>query len=387
MTDFLTRNRLVTGKVETASGTEEVPAPATDATLVEEPRGSPQMELEQTNEVTGSLDMEQSIVGGGFMQHTGRFFAKGSGAPGTPPEYAHYLQAAAMAETILAADQDDTAQAGTASSITLAVAATAADLTGFVIEIDGGTGIGQTRVITAYDGGTKVADVYPDWTTPPDNTSEYVVHAGVMYAPASTALKTITHYLYKKNSGVGNAILEKLIGGAANLAFAVQTRQSGKFTYTLRGKLEDPVEVANPADPVFDAVRPRPLRDADAILGGNAVCFRNFTLDFGAEITQADCPGEKYGFEAARPTSRKPTGRLNPKLVTLSQRNALADLVAGTKQPLWLNWGEAPGNRISMFMPGLAYTGKEDDGLDGISADGLPFELIGPDGWLYFLAY
>lgn len=387
MSDFLTRNRLVLSKVEATPGTDANPTPADDAVLVEEPRAQPQMELEQTDEVTGSLDMEQSIVGGGFMQRTHRFFLKGSGVPGTAPEFDPYLQGAAMAPTILAADQDDVAQAGGADTITLAAGATAADLTGFVIELDGGTGSGQTRVISAYDGATKIATVYPDWATQPDATSEYIVHAGVMYAPASTALKTITDYLYKKNSGVGNAILEKLVGGAVNLSLAGQTRQTLKFTATVRGVLADPEEVANPAAAVFDSVRPRPLRDADAVLGGNTVCFRNFTLDWGAEIVQADCPGEKYGFESARLVSRKPTGRLNPKLVTLTQRNAFADMVAGNQQMLWLNYGEVLGNRVSILIPKIVYTGKEDDDLDGISADGLPFEAVGNDSWIYLLVY
>lgn len=387
MSDFLTRNRLVLAKAEVTAGTDPVPAPATDAVLVEEPRGSPNMELEQTDEVTGSLDTTQSIVGGGFMERTHRFFAKGSGTPGTAPEFTPYLQAAALGLTTLAADQDDTAQAGGADEITLAAGAAATDLTGFVISIDDGTGAGQSRVITAYNTGTKVATVYPDWTTPPDATSEYVVHAGNLFVPVSTALKTITDYLYKKNAGAGDAILEKLVGAACNLSFAIQTRQTGKFTVTLRGKLTRPTSVANPAGAVFDSTRPRPLRDADAVLGGTTVCFRNFTLDFGNEIVQADCPGEEFGYEPARVVSRKPTGRVNPQLLTLAQRDAFTDMVNGTTKALWLRWGETPGNRVSLFIPALAYTGKEDDDLDGISADGLPFEAIGADSWAYWLFY
>jgi hypothetical protein len=72
----------------------------------------------------------------------------------------------------------------------------------------------------------------------------------------------------------------------------MQTRQTGKFTITLRGQLQAEVDVANPTGAVFDSVRPRPLRDADAYLGGNTVCFRNFTLDWGNQLVQADCPGQ-----------------------------------------------------------------------------------------------
>ena len=385
MTDFQTRNRLVLAKVEATSGTDASPVPAADAVLVEEPRGNPNMELEQTDEVTGSLDQTQSIVGGGFMERTQRFFAKGSGVPGTSPEFTPYLQAAALGLTTLAADSTGTAQAGAAATITLAAGAPATSLVGFVIETTGGIGPGQTRVITAYNTATKLASVYPAWTVVPDVTTTYAVRAGNLFVPVSTALKTITDYLYKKNSGGGDAILEKLTGAAANLSFAVQTRQTGKFTVTLRGKLADPESVVNPTGAVFDAVRPRPLRDADAFLGGLRVCFRNFTLDWGNELVMADCPGEEYGYEPARVTMRKPTGRINPQLVTLAARNAFADLVGGATQPLWLNWGETAGNKVSMYLPAISYTGKEDDDLDGNSADGLPFQANGIDSWVYLL--
>ena len=387
MSDFQTRNRLVTAKIETTTGTDAAPTPALDAILVEEPRGNPNMEMEQTDEVTGSLDQSAPIVGGGFMERTQRFFAKGSGVPGTAPEFTPYLQAAAMGLTTLAADSAGAAQAGAIGSITLAAAAPATDLTGFVIETTGGTGTGQKRVITAYNTATKLAAIYPDWVTAPNATTAYAVRAGNLFVPASTGLKTVTDYLYKRNSGTGNAVLQKLLGAAANLSFAMQTRQTGKFTATLRGKLADPVDVANPTGQVFDAVRPRPLRDADAWLGGLTVCFRNFMIDWGNEMVMADCPAELYGFEAARVIKRNITGRINPKLVTVAESDRFAALKNGTLQKLWLDWGEVLGNNISIYIPALQFTAKEDEDLDGNSADGLPFKATGFDTPVYLLFY
>ncbi len=387
MSDFLTRNRLQLAKVETTSGTDSLPAPASDAVLVEEPRAIPNIEQEQTDEVTGSLDSAQSIVGGGYGEHTARFFAKGSGTPGTAPEFAPYLQAAALGLTTLGVASTGTAQAGATGSITLAAGAPSSDLTGFVLETTGGTGPGQVRVITAYNTTTKVATVYPDFTVTPDATTTYSVGAGNLFVPVSTALKTLTSYLYKKNSGSGDAILEKLVGAAATLSFAIQTRQAGRFTANLRGVLAEPESVANPTGAVFDSTRPRPLRDADAFLDGARVCFRNFTLDFGNEIAQGDCPGAEYGYDPAMVVGRRITGRINPQLLTLASRNAFADLVAGTTKKLWLRWGDTAGNRVSIFLPSISYTGKEDDDLDGISADGLPFDANGFDSGAYILFY
>lgn len=70
------------------------------------------------------------------------------------------------------------AQAGAASTITLRSGASAVDsfYNGLEVEIVRGTGIGQTRTITAYVGSTKVATVDVAWGTNPDSTSVYKVH-------------------------------------------------------------------------------------------------------------------------------------------------------------------------------------------------------------------
>jgi hypothetical protein len=68
-----------------------------------------------------------------------------------------------------------TAQAGAATTITLAADAPAYDLADGVVAIVQGTGKGQSRRITAYDTGTKVATV-GTWKVTPDATSEYLLY-------------------------------------------------------------------------------------------------------------------------------------------------------------------------------------------------------------------
>jgi len=76
-----------------------------------------------------------------------------------------------------------TAQAGDATTITLASTASAVNdiYNGFFCRIISGTGENQTRTITGYVGATKVATVSAgstDWSPTPDNTSVYVVVPG-----------------------------------------------------------------------------------------------------------------------------------------------------------------------------------------------------------------
>ncbi len=71
--------------------------------------------------------------------------------------------------------QTGTAQSGGATNIVLASGASATDnfYNNLYVIITGGTGSGQTRRVSAYNGTTKIATVSVAWGTNPDNTSTY----------------------------------------------------------------------------------------------------------------------------------------------------------------------------------------------------------------------
>lgn len=72
------------------------------------------------------------------------------------------------------------AQDGDDDEITLAATASASDnlYKDAIVAIIGGTGAGQSRGITGYNGTSKVASVGRNWVTNPDSTSQYVIFAG-----------------------------------------------------------------------------------------------------------------------------------------------------------------------------------------------------------------
>jgi len=88
-------------------------------------------------------------------------------------------RAAFAADTGLQTARSGTAQAGGATSITLD--ASASSTNDFYkhawVRTTGGTGVGQTRLITAYVGSTKVATVDRAWATNPDNTTTFAIIA------------------------------------------------------------------------------------------------------------------------------------------------------------------------------------------------------------------
>ncbi len=75
--------------------------------------------------------------------------------------------------------RSSTAQTGNANSITLDAGASAtSDLyKGMVIVTTGGTGAGQARVVTNYNGSTKVATIDRSWITAPSNTTTFAILA------------------------------------------------------------------------------------------------------------------------------------------------------------------------------------------------------------------
>lgn len=86
-----------------------------------------------------------------------------------------FIQTGGTVEALLIDITNGTAQAGGASTITLAAGESSVNQrwTGYRITIESGTGAPQFRTITNYNGSTKVATVDTAWVTPPDNTSVY----------------------------------------------------------------------------------------------------------------------------------------------------------------------------------------------------------------------
>lgn len=85
--------------------------------------------------------------------------------------------------TELGTVRQNTAQAGGATSITLDASASAVDdeYNDMYLTIVSGTGAGQSRQITDYDGTTKVATV-ATWTTNPDSSSVFRIYGQALTA-------------------------------------------------------------------------------------------------------------------------------------------------------------------------------------------------------------
>jgi hypothetical protein len=114
----------------------------------------------------------------------------------TTPDNTSTFDIYASTTPVVFSDQG-VAQAGASTTITLASTASASNsvYVGAIVTILAGTGSGQTKEITAYNGSTKVATVDSAWSVNPDTTSVYAViptASGVGNNPANQDVNVVT---------------------------------------------------------------------------------------------------------------------------------------------------------------------------------------------------
>lgn len=132
--------------------------------------------------VTGAVGSVTGNVGGNVAGSVGSVTGNvGGNVTGSVGSVATggITRASLAADTGLQSMRSNTAQGGTASTITLDASAPAVDIFNTCyVYLTGGTGAGQCRLVTAYDTGTKVMSVSPNWETTPDNTSTFAIFGG-----------------------------------------------------------------------------------------------------------------------------------------------------------------------------------------------------------------
>jgi hypothetical protein len=394
MIDFRTKNAVFLAIPESPSGTQGSPTVGSNAIRVRDQiQYSPNFDNIPTNYVQESVSASAPIIGGGMVGMSVGVHMTGAATAGTAPDYGPLLRGGAMQETLTAADVAGTAQAGAAGSITLAAAGTSAvndAYKGMVIETTGGTGGTpvQRRVIKAYNGTTKVATIYPNWTVTVDVTTTYAIRKNARYLPISVAQESLTCWAYQRNSASGGlARLRKLIAGMDGWSLGIKPRGLATLDFKLQGQLpSNPADVADPGAATYTGQEACPYLNAQTYLGGSAVKFNSFSLDSGNGIKMFDDPSQLYGYDTSEITTRLMTGKITPPLSLVASRDSFSDWLASSSKDLWLCWG-AVGKGISIYLPAIRYTGNQPGDTDGFQTEDLPFQATGLDGEAYISVF
>lgn len=282
-----------------------------------------------------------------------------SGTPGTAPKIGKLLRACGWAET-LTASGGDTAAAGGASSITLAAGASATNdaYNGRFISITGGTGSGQTRVISDYVGSTKVATVGVAWATVPDATSVYSILGKAEYTLVSSGFESGAYWyeldgVRHKGSGVRGTVSAALDAKSIPLLKFDQTA-----LYTAPTD-ETPLVEDRTGWPYE-----RPINSANTLVckvNGVDSFYSKFGFTQGNKVQHDDLAG---GYEAITIADRNPTAQITilaPLLATFDPF-ALAD--ASTAITVQVVHGTAPGSTVLIDLK-VRITGVSYEDING----------------------
>jgi hypothetical protein len=324
------------------------------------------------------LDARAPIPSSGNQSFSGRVYLHGSGDPGTTlPEVDPLLKACGFSPTAFSAAVTGTAQAGAASTITLAVGASAVTdfYRGCVITISSGTGSGNTaRLITAYNGTTKVATVYPNWTVNPDATSVYSIPKQHIYKQVSSGIPTVTIYEYLHRRDAGNSKLRVHTGASGTFTLTTNVNEGCYFEFSMTGSLIEPTDVSAPAAATYQDTRPIPFNRAiQCAFNGTTIKLRNFSFDAGNEISQIENANAQFGLDIAAIVRRRSGGTFQAPMELQSVRNVFSSWFTGAESKLGVIWGSTAGNRFAILADHLIHTGAQDADVNGFGYEGLPY--------------
>lgn len=346
------RKRSILAKIEGTYGVDAAPTGAANAIQAQNVQITP-MELEYLDRdlVRAYLGHQEQIVVTSRVRLTYDVEIAGSGIAGVAPAWGPLWRGAGFSETALAAAHAGTAQAGGASTITLAAGASAVDnaYRGMRIRLTGGTGTGQSRVGSAYVGATKVLTVSEPWTTPPDGTTVYSIDAQVAYLPVSDTFEALTKYFNM------DGMRHIMLGARGTGGIQLNARSLPMFSFDFQGLMGTISDTALPTD-VFTAwKKPLPVNNANTsgfslhgfagklygldIAASNSVVYRNLV-----------------GSEDVLVTDRAPAGSVTIERPTIAEKDYFTRVKDVTLGPLSVLHGTTAGNQVHVHLPSTSLT-------------------------------
>jgi hypothetical protein len=370
------RNACLLFKLEAVSGVAEVPDPALDAILVENPRIRYAPQNEETSEVTGSLDGRGPIAGGVQVTLTFDTYLKGSGAAATPPEIGPLLEATGWEEVVQAAALPVASQAATAGSATSATGgaafvAVAQQYRGMPLLLTVNPVGGAVSFITDYSAG-KVFALSESFTPALDNTTNLQIPAHVLYRPISDDIPSGTFRFYV------DGVLHTVFGARGDVTLAAPAAKAGRLSWSFTGMYGGKTDAAVPA-PVYDATRPPIFRDGLLTIARGKAAAETLSLRNGNTLVYPPNPNAAEGFDPSEITARAMSGTIDPLETLVATRDLMSVLRSGTPQIVHARWGSVAGNRVALTMPRAVVTGDDPGDRQGLATETMAFACTGED--------
>lgn len=378
-TRLYSRNAVLLAKIETTEGSDPTPDGANNAVLVSDlsitPLAGNTVDLAYVRPYFGA---SPSLRTSEYVEVQFTVDIAGTATAGTAPPWGPLLRACGFSQTLTAAAVTGTAAAGTTTSVTLAAGASSTDniYVGATIGITSGTASGQSSIITAYNGTTKVATVGKAFSAAV-GTGGYSIGANATYLPVSTGFDSVAMYFNQ------NGVRHKILGARGTVSFTLTANERPQMQFSFTG-LQGGIADASEASPVYTSWK-SPVAvngtNTQSLLAGkltndttSAASFQlqSFSLDMANSITYR----QVIGLENVVLTGRAPAGNVSIDATTVTFKDWWADVRNITTNPFYINHGTASGNSFCLFQPAAQLVDPSYSDSDGITMLGMGIRAL-----------
>lgn len=201
------------------------------------------------------------------------------------------------------------------------------------------------------------------------------VGSSVMYAPASTGIKSVALYCYDI-ADTGNCRLHKMLGARGTVSFKCDAGTIGTASFKLQALYAAMTDVSAPGAPTFETTKPPVVQGCTFSLNSvSTLVAQSVSLDMANEVTPQDDIASAGAIKAFIITGRKPAGQFNPEAVLAATHDFNGDWAAATQRAMVLTIGSAVGNKITFSAPKVTPNSLADGDKNGILTNEVPFRM------------
>lgn len=365
----ITRREVLLAKIESVYGTDPTPTGAANAIQAYNINPTPIEQIlvsrERVLPYKGNFD---NLVAANYGGIEFEVEIAGAGTAGTAPGYGPLLRACGFGQALNAAAVTGTAQSGTATGVVLAAAVSAADdaFNGAMIEITGGTGSGQRRLITDYVGATDTATVNKAWDTNPNATSTYSIAAGAFYAPVTSGEESVTIYHYKDGK------LHEYNGCRGTVSFGINRLGRPTMRFRFIGLYVQPIDAANATPTLTGFQTPVAVNNTNTtgfrLHGYTSWVLDNLALDLANQTVYRHLVGS----ETIQIPDRRPAGSVMVEAVKVAAKDVWDEISGAVLDEMSIKHGQTTGNIVWFDAPSVQLMNprySSQDGIDMLAMD------------------
>lgn len=234
------------------------------------------------------------------------------------------------------------------------------------------------RVITAYDGGTKVATVDRNWAVVP-STATYTITTALNYDPVSANHESCCFYY-----NVGG-VRHKLLGARGTLSLKLAAKELPGVTFSmtaLDGGVADASEGTGVYTPFGEPV-PITTANTTGLLFGRLfngadthLQLASFSLDLGNTVTHR----QLVGSESVIISQREVKGSLSIEMTTLEVMDWRSLVKESSTGRLYLENGSDVGLTVAVNLPRIQLDSLSYSDSDGIVMADMNFRALPVNG-------